>query len=76
MKGNNKEQLLIKLETEKQKVNEPKKWFFERAIKLIFSSQTNKQKKKEDRNYQIRNEKGNVTTDLIDIKTIITSLWK
>ena len=52
----------------KKKINETKSWFFEKIIKLIILARLNKKKVGERAQInKIRNEKGEVTTNIIEI---------
>ena len=56
------------------KINKTKSWFFEK-IKLINLDQTHQEKKKNQIN-KIRNEKGEVTTDNVQIQRIIRDYYE
>ena len=66
------------IETKKTiaKINKTKSWFFEKINKIDKPLATHQEKQGEASNHKIRNEKGDVTTDIAEIQSIIRDYYK
>ena len=57
------------------KINKTKSWFFEKVNKIDITLARLIKNKREESNQQIRNEKGEVTTDNAEIQRIISDYY-
>ena len=59
------------------KINKTKRWFFEKINKIDMSlARLIKKKREKNQSNQIRNEKGEVTTDNAEIQRIISDYYE
>ena len=68
-----------KIETQKtiQKINETKSWFLEKINKIDKPlAKLNKRQRENTQINKIRNEKGDITTDTVEIQRIIRSYYE
>ena len=61
----------IEIEDQEKKINKSKNWFFDNINKINLFSQKNSGKKEKSQITNIRNERQDITTDLINIKKVI-----
>ena len=58
------------------KINKTKSWFFEKINKINKLQPDSSRRKREESNQQIRNEKGEVTTDSAEIQMFIRDYYE